>query len=1153
MNSRTFAEPKNKNSTTFAPVFGKKLPDRIFTPESVNKVHELSSPNFGRNFGDVKVESPSLKQSRPLSLSGPDHYPFSGACHTCTPRFQTKMKINQPGDKYEQEADRVASYVVNETSLVPKLTSRERSALPIQRQEIKKGTTEEEKYKEAAKKTGEAFLETPIGKRITDKAKELGEDFVSTLPGKIVAGTVAAGAVGAIVAKNAELPIQPPAIPLDKVTPGLSMKITYKGPVRNPTDASIAFTYKFGGEKKGSKKPTKTKSEQFREETARMAYEQYKFRESMKTPEQKAEDEAFMQWYIVKQTQDPSSPLYIPGIVPKKEASKIEEKKEEEKAPLQRKEANSCESTTGTPSIVHNVLRSSGHPLDPVTRNFMESRFGHDFSEVRLHTDSNAAKSARSINAHAYTAGQNIVFGSDRFKPDTKSGRRLLAHELTHVIQQDSSNAVLQRLPASVTCSSRKTGRPAKAVRWLAAEKEIGNQVHSAIETRTAGDHERHFAVQMVQNSLDRNPADVSESSLTQKCGSPLPAAVKSRLEPQFKQPLDSLRIHVGEEGEHVARNHSATAVSEGTNIYFSPGAYAPGTDRGDRILRHEITHYLQQRAGSRQYNNRWPIKALEAEADLSTTRANGPINVMGGALASQPLCMKTFVSTVGGNPYLDKAVKFYQLWENETAIRIGSYQEIVKKLSSRKTPLPKFRIVAHANGLNLFLPLLAGAKSYAGLPALGLQTRKALTVELGRLAHPTSDMTSTVHGWLSGKATANTAKGKALKALLGRLRLTTALSDIWKELIWWVVDEHFAKNVKEDPAVAGGPKKTTAAQRKALKKKIKLAQVAVRATAQSALPSTAQKGDINNLRTEVLAAFKAKSWSWGNVPAGYLKERLDRLKHKDVVALRKEVKAGIFEKNLAAVKGCVSNKTYIEIRGCNIGSNDAYLNAIREFFGTKPNRLPSISAPKLYQFFGTPGTLVLPEGSKRPPVAESLKFLFEETFHDASLVKDVVNAVKAAKLTSVSGLAKVLRYADTKAEFEAWWKMKQKAKGVADANLKSATLKDFQDFLSTAPPRTFPVNAPGVSTKSLWCFILLSSTAIKAILAWIKDQGYTLPGGADPLRTFFGGSSKWGRRKFRKSMRKLFVDWLGDKYPVPDKIYFSEDPEYKKNIRKLP
>lgn len=401
-------------------------------PESANSGHYVSNPGFGHNFGDVQVES-----------------------------GRSKLKIGQPGDKYEQEADRMASYVANETLFAPRLSVsvRERSALPIQRQETKKGTTEEEKYKEAAKKTGEAFLETPIGKRITDKAKELGEDFVSTLPGKIVAGTVAAGAVGAIVAKNAELPIQPPAIPLDKVTPDLSMKITYKGPVRNPTDASIAFTYKFGGEKKGSKKPTKTKSEQFREETARMANEQYKFRESMKTPEQKAEDEAFMQWHIMKQTQDPTSPLYIPGIVPKKETPNLEKKKKEEKAPLQRKEANSCENTSGTPSIVHNVLRSSGQPLDSETRNFMESRFGHNFSKVRLHTDSNAAKSAQSINAHAYTAGKNIVFGSDRFKPDTKSGRRLLAHELTHVIQQDSSNTVQKGLRVRSTDMHDARGR----------------------------------------------------------------------------------------------------------------------------------------------------------------------------------------------------------------------------------------------------------------------------------------------------------------------------------------------------------------------------------------------------------------------------------------------------------------------------------------------------------------------------------------------------------------------------------------------------------------------------------------------------------------------------------------------------------------------
>lgn len=91
---------------------------------------------------------------------------------------------------------------------------------------------------------------------------------------------------------------------------------------------------------------------------------------------------------------------------------------------------------------MQNVIHSSGQPIDPATRNFMESHFGHDFSKVRIHTDSNAAKSARAINAHAYTAGQNIVFGSDKFKPETKHGRSLLAHELTHVIQQNNRNMV---------------------------------------------------------------------------------------------------------------------------------------------------------------------------------------------------------------------------------------------------------------------------------------------------------------------------------------------------------------------------------------------------------------------------------------------------------------------------------------------------------------------------------------------------------------------------------------------------------------------------------------------------------------------------------------------------------------------------------------
>lgn len=89
-----------------------------------------------------------------------------------------------------------------------------------------------------------------------------------------------------------------------------------------------------------------------------------------------------------------------------------------------------------TPPIVNEVLHSSGQPLDAQTRDFMESRFGYDFSRVRVHTDDQAVKSAQAVNARAYTVGQNIAFGERQYSPQTLEGRRLLAHELTHVVHQ---------------------------------------------------------------------------------------------------------------------------------------------------------------------------------------------------------------------------------------------------------------------------------------------------------------------------------------------------------------------------------------------------------------------------------------------------------------------------------------------------------------------------------------------------------------------------------------------------------------------------------------------------------------------------------------------------------------------------------------------
>jgi hypothetical protein len=114
-----------------------------------------------------------------------------------------------------------------------------------------------------------------------------------------------------------------------------------------------------------------------------------------------------------------------------------EEKEEEEEEIIQTKEVSSKPSEV-TPDLESRIqaLRGSGQPLPESMRAFFEPRFGYDFSQVRIHADGWAAATARAVNAQAFTSGRDIVFGAGQYAPMTSEGRQLLAHELTHTIQQ---------------------------------------------------------------------------------------------------------------------------------------------------------------------------------------------------------------------------------------------------------------------------------------------------------------------------------------------------------------------------------------------------------------------------------------------------------------------------------------------------------------------------------------------------------------------------------------------------------------------------------------------------------------------------------------------------------------------------------------------
>ena len=180
------------------------------------------------------------------------------------------------------------------------------------------------------------------------------------------------------------------------------------------------------------------------------------------------------------------------------ECEQEEEKESEGELRLQAKRADAT--TPAVPDGLATYVRSrSGHgrPLDPATRSDMEARFGQDFRRVRLHDDAAAAASARSISARAYTVADNIVFAAGEFAPATSDGRRLLAHELTHVVQQSSAAPTNGRISSRASTAGPLIARQrggGKAGSPGAVERMSAEDALAAIAEYRGGAGDNSFA-----------------------------------------------------------------------------------------------------------------------------------------------------------------------------------------------------------------------------------------------------------------------------------------------------------------------------------------------------------------------------------------------------------------------------------------------------------------------------------------------------------------------------------------------------------------------------------------------------------------------------------------------------------------------------------
>jgi len=201
------------------------------------------------------------------------------------------------------------------------------------------------------------------------------------------------------------------------------------------------------------------------------------------------------------------------------------------------------------PSSVRDVVSSGGRPLDGGTQGAMESAFGHNFSRVRVHADAPAARSANEINALAYTVGDHIVFGQGQHRPDAPDGRRLIAHELAHVVQQSHGAA------------------------GAASEAHLEADADAAASEAVRGGNAR---------VLGRASERVSRQEAT---GTPAPAP---------PAPSPPTRTPTPDEQTAIENARRAAAIRTQVAMFRTSGVVAPG-----RELRHGVSRSLESQLDS--------------------------------------------------------------------------------------------------------------------------------------------------------------------------------------------------------------------------------------------------------------------------------------------------------------------------------------------------------------------------------------------------------------------------------------------------------------------------------------------------------------------------------------------------------------------------
>jgi hypothetical protein len=469
-------------------------------------------------------------------------------------------------------------------------------------------------------------------------------------------------------------------------------------------------------------------------------------------------------------------------------------------------------------------------------------------------------------------------------------------------------------------------------------------------------------------HDAEHTPDSVRE--VLSSTGSPLDSPTRAFFEPRFGHDFSRVRVHTDARAAASAQAVNAFAYTVGQQIVFDAGQYAPETKAGRGLLAHELAHTVQQRnARAVAHGEELALGGSgaphEREADEAAARVGrglSPPTARAGAHGPAVQTLQraekgTYVATDGPAEYLDAGEQFYKTWGHKNVRRVSTMNEVLDDLDTETSTLDTFRIVSHGTSGGMWMGITPAMKANRfDQTATEFATPERFRKELAKLVVLNDSIFRSVMSNIKKEATI-----LAHLKTLGADTIIPAADTPLGIVLRAVIDDYYIRNVEVEPDKPGA--KPPAIKDRAVLDTFNKSRIdTYRPVAVAAAPAAdrpAFEQALTGFIADAPAAITAK-FNFGKLSESDAKTYADPF--VETKGTKKQLKADIakqieegaegpYLKRLKSVKGKIDAKTYVEIRGCNIGNNATLLESLRGYFG-RPGQLPKISAPDLYQYY---------------------------------------------------------------------------------------------------------------------------------------------------------------------------------------------------------